>query len=83
MDRDPQLKRPYCIVENYGQGGIATIVLARSKEEILDRFPMVEVLDGIPAYHPDNMLEYWHQTAKDIDDPNLTDVNLFGRIYDD
>ena len=77
MDRDPQFKRPYYVVNDYGQGSVVCIVVARSREEILKRYPMYEVLESLPEFYNDSLLRVWHRTAKDIDDDKLTEYNLF------
>jgi len=43
-------KKRFIVCYDYGSGGVWGFVLARSKEEIFDKYPELTVIDAIPAW---------------------------------
>jgi hypothetical protein len=63
------MKRPYLTVYDYGQGGVWAVIYARSKEDILRKYPTLKVIDKRPAWMTDQWYEKIHSNRScDIDD---------------
>lgn len=53
MGADRTLKRSFLCVDDYGQGGIWYVVLAKSPEQIKERLPLLTVVENRPSWLDD------------------------------
>ena len=66
---DEGTKVSYLVGFDYGMGGLWAFVRARSKQEILDRYPRVDVFDAVPDFVKPFEEELRCNSTYDIDDP--------------
>lgn len=62
-------EKPFLAVYDYGTGGVWAVINAHSKDEILERYPKLELVDSRPPWMSDD--EYQEIVSKnscDIDD---------------
>ena len=64
------MKTRYLIVYDYGTGGVWGVMWARSKPEILDKYPELAIVDERPAWMSDaDFANIVRCSSFDIDDP--------------
>jgi hypothetical protein len=70
MDGDRQVKRVFLILYDYGQGGIWAFLKARSKEDIADRYPELEIHEALPEWmSPQEVALLRERMTFDVDEP--------------
>jgi hypothetical protein len=47
------MKNSFLVVHDYGMGGVWSIISARSKDEILQKYPMLSVCEARPNWMTD------------------------------
>lgn len=63
------MKQNYLVVYDYETGGVWAIVHARSKEEIIEKFPKLTIVETQPAWMTPERYQKIHDTLfQDIDD---------------
>ena len=62
------MKSKFLTVYDYGSGGIWRFVMAVSKNQIMDRYPNLEVVDEIPSWMDGKILSKLESLIIDIDD---------------
>ena len=64
------MKTDFLVVYDYGMGGVWAIIKAHSKDEIIQKYPMLSVVEERPSWMTD---AYFDQVASartyDVDDP--------------
>jgi hypothetical protein len=63
------MKKQHLVVYDYGMGGVWAVIFARSEEEILAKYPALQVIHEWPAWMTDE--EYERTLANqsfDVDD---------------
>lgn len=63
-------REPFLVVYDYGQGGVWAYVKAASREEILQRFPELEVVEARPAWLTPDHDERIRRRTLDVDRPS-------------
>lgn len=64
------MKKEWLTVYDYGTGGLWTIIRAKTKEDIVAKYPKLTVLDKLPEWMTEQAEEYRRakESAFDIDD---------------
>ena len=64
----PNEKRPFLVAYDYGMGGLWGVMLARSEDEIRDRYPELGVARTRPAWMSDERYDQlYEEELHDID----------------
>lgn len=50
-------KEPYLVVYDYGMGGVWAVVYANNKKQIIDKYPMLDVVDERPSWMTEDLYE--------------------------
>jgi hypothetical protein len=66
MDKN-DVKQKFLTVYDYGTGGVWQFVHARNKEEILDKFTKLQIVDVIPGWMDEKEIK--RTRSYDIDEP--------------
>ena len=70
------MKEDFLVVYDYGTGGIWTVMRARSAEEIIQKYPVLKVVEKRPPWMTENEYEKVLSRATDIDDPPVGWLSL-------
>ena len=62
------MKKRFLVVYDYGMGGVWALIMARSKEEILEKYPDLTIVDERPSWMSDDYFERLTTKTYDIDD---------------
>ena len=70
MGADRTMRREFLTLYDYGQGGVWTILLASSEEEVRTKYPELKIVSSPPGSMTEEDLEgiRSHRQAIDIDD---------------
>ena len=64
-------KKPFLVVYDYGQGGVWAYVEASTRDDILRRFPELQVFDSPPSWMSTDEIARIRRTSTiDIDRPS-------------
>lgn len=64
------MKKSYLVVYDYGTGGVWAVIIARSKVEITQKYPMLTVHDSRPSWMTEGAYQQILSVRTfDIDDP--------------
>ena len=66
------MKKTFLCVDDYGQGGVWYLVLAKSEEQIKERLPFLKLVQDRPQWMDDSTYERL-KTQRTIDVDDLTD----------
>jgi hypothetical protein len=63
------MNRAFLVFYDYGQGGVWGYVLAASKQEILSKYPELEVVDQAPSWMSAESLKQLEGHTEAVDHP--------------
>ena len=70
MDGHRTMKTEYLVLHDYGMGGVWAILLARSKQEIQQKYPSLEIYEVRPSWMSDDQYDIVRKNFNfDIDNP--------------
>jgi hypothetical protein len=69
MDTNKPMKQKYLVVYDYGMGGVWAFITARSKDDILTKFPELTIVDKPPfSMSEEHLRAIEKRSSFDIDD---------------